>query len=273
MDILRTLGKTSAKLIANLYDQNKIIFSISDVSKITGLNYFSAGRLISELKKRRIISSLKKGKHIIIPQELGTVDKFIGNWYVAAREVVNSSQYYIAFYSAMQHWGMLTQPITEITVATPRRQSLPQGMRGKLIIIYVNKKFIWGVKEDWVSKTEKVRFSDLEKTIIDCLSYPEHCGGITEIAKGIWIVKNKIDYKKLSNYVDKYNKNVVAKRLGYILETLKIGQPLVIKKLKQYLKNRYDLFDPNLPRKNLDKNDWRLVDNIGQKAIINLIKT
>ena len=74
----RTLGKTSAKLISSLYDQNKLIFTIKDVSTITGLDYFSAGRFISELKKRKIISTLKKVKNIIIPQELETIDNLLG---------------------------------------------------------------------------------------------------------------------------------------------------------------------------------------------------
>jgi len=272
MEILKTLGKVSANLIRELYDKNKTVFNINDAQNITGKSYNETTDLLSELTKRRILSRLKAGKFLIIPQELGSIENYIGNWYIAAREVINSPDYYIAFYSAMHHWGMLTQPITKVLVATPKRQFISKEMKDKLVIIFVNKKFVWGIKEDWVTKTEKVRFSDLEKTIIDCLAYPKHCGGITEIAKGIWIVKNKIDYIKLCNYVDKYNKNAVAKRIGYVLEILGIDQPVVKKRLKKYIKDRYDLFDPTLPKRILNKNNWRLIDNVGQKAILNLVR-
>ena len=85
------------------------------------------------------------------------------------------------------------------------------------------------------------------------------------------MVKDKIDYNKLNKYVSKYNKNIVAKRLGYILEILKINQPFLSTELKKYIKNRYDLFDPTLTTKRISKNNWRLIDNVGQKQILNLI--
>lgn len=271
MENVRTLGRTSAQLISSLYDQNKIIFTINDVSRITGLDYFSAGRLISELKKRRIVSTLKKGKHIIIPQELGSIDKFIGNWYVAAREIVNSPDYYVAFYSAMKYWGMTTQPVLKIFTVTPKRQFVPQAMVGRISFIYVDKKYIWGVKEEWVTKTEKVRISDIEKTIIDALAHPEYCGGITEIAKGIWLVKEKINFSRLIEHAEKYNRNVVSKRLGYILELLGVAGENLLTELKKFVKNRYDLFDPTVKGRVTSKNNWRLLDNIGKEQILKII--
>ena len=112
----------------------------------------------------------------------------------------------------------------------------------------------------------------MEKTILDCLLHPEYCGGIIEIATGIYLVRNKINYKKLFQYVEKYNKNVVAKRLGYILEILGIGNKEISRDLRKYVKERYDLFDPHLPKKNLNKNDWRLIDNISPEQIKKIIR-
>jgi len=268
---MKTLGRVSANLITGLYDANKSIFTISDVQHILGKDYLEAIDLLSKLVRRRIIARLKAGKFLIIPQQLGSEEKYIGNWYVAGREVVNSPDYYIAFYSAMHYWGMLTQPLLKIFLATPKRQIVPKEMKEKIIFVFIKEKLIWGVKEEWVTQNERVRFSDLEKTIVDALAHPEYCGGITEIAKGIWLTKDKIDYEKLKNYANRYNKNVVAKRLGYIIETLKIEQPSMLNQLRKYIKNRYDLFDPTLTKKNINKNDWRLIDNVGQKQILDLI--
>jgi predicted transcriptional regulator of viral defense system len=272
MKSLKTLGKISANLIARLYDENKSIFKISDVQRILNKDYNEATDLLSKLVKRNIITRLKAGKFLIIPQQLGSEDKYIGNWYVAGREVVNSIDYYIAFYSAMHHWGMLTQPLVKIFIATSKRQIVPKEMKDRLIFIFVKEKLIWGVKEEWVTQNERVRFSDLEKTIVDALAHPQYCGGITEIAKGIWIVKDNIDYNKLRKYVSKYDKNVVAKRLGYIIETLNIDQPALLNQLRKYIKNRYDVLDPALRKERINKNDWRLIDNVGRNQILDLIR-
>jgi predicted transcriptional regulator of viral defense system len=158
--------------------------------------------------------------------------------------------------------------LLKIFLATPKRQVVPYEMRDKLVFVFVNEKSIWGIKEEWVTSNEKVRISDIEKTIIDALAHPEYCGGITEIAKGIWLVKEKIEYRKLQDYVKKYNKNVVAKRFGYILEIFDIKQPELINQLREYVKDRYDKFDPILSEKRIDKNEWRLIDNVGQEQIV-----
>ena len=272
MENEKTLGKISAKLIRKLYDENRPIFEINHAQRIVGKNYNATTDLLRDLVKRKIIVRLKAGKFLIIPQEMGSGENYLGNWYIAGKEIINSKKYYIAFYSAMNHWGMLTQPLIKIFIATPKRQIIPQEMIGKMIFVTVKEKSIWGIKEEWINTKEKIRISNIEKTIIDCLTFPQHCGGITEIAKGIWIVKDKLDYKILLNYVNRNNKNVVAKRLGYLLELLNIGDSDIIFELKKFVKDRYDLFDPTLSTKRMNKNSWRLIDNVGQKQIKNIIR-
>ena len=268
----KTLGKISARLINKLYDENRPIFDIAHAQQILDYSYNNTKDLLKDLVKRKVIVRLKAGKYLIIPQEIGSGVGYVGNWYIAAKEVINSPQYYIAFYSAMNYWGMLTQPLLKIFIATPKRQVVPKEMKGKMIIITVKENSIWGIKEEWIERKEKIRISDIEKTIIDCLTFPQHCGGITEIAKGIWIMKEKIDQKKLLSYVKRQKKNVVAKRLGYLLEILNIGDSDSYFELKKYVKDRYDLFDPTLSFKIINKNNWRLIDNVGQKQIKDTIR-
>lgn len=268
----KTLGHVSSHLISMLYEENKAIFKISDTQRILGKGYNETTDLLSELVKRKVTTRLKAGKFLIIPQQLGRVEQYLGNWFVAGREVANSEKYYIAFYSAMHYWGMLTQPLLKIFVATPKRQVVPYEMRDKLVFVFVNEKSIWGIKDEWITSNEKVRISDREKTIVDALTHPEYCGGITEAAKGIWLVREKIDYSKLKDYIKKHNKNVVAKRLGYILEIFDIKKPELTGQLREFVKERYDKFDPNLSEKRIDKNKWRLIDNVGREQILNLIR-
>jgi predicted transcriptional regulator of viral defense system len=268
----KTLGKISANLITHLFEEKITYFSLDDVVRINSTNIKAAKKLVFDLVKRKVIARIKRGRYIIIPQELGNIDKYIGNYYIAAREVINSSEAYVSFYSAMNYWGMLTQPLLKIFVVSPQRQRVPQALVNILEIIYTQNKHIWGINEEWVTKTDKVRISNIEKTIVDSLAYPIHSGGITEIAKGIWLVKDKIDFQRLCNYVERFNKYVVGKRLGYILEVLNILNHKTKFKLIKFINKRYDLFDPNLPKISVNKNQWHLIDNIGKEAIINLIR-
>ncbi|MBI4063691.1 MAG: hypothetical protein HY401_05245 [Elusimicrobia bacterium] len=267
----KSLGTASAPLITALYDENKTIFTIDDIVRINKVSRTTAAKLAFDLVKRSVISRLKSGKYIIIPQEAGSLERFTGNWLVAAREIANSAGYYIAFYSAMKHWGMTTQPLIKVFVATPKRQKPPKGMRDKICLVLLEKKYIWAVSEEWATKTEKVRISDLEKTLLDSLAYPQYCGGITEAAKGLWLVKEKIDFIRLLRYVKKYGKNIVAKRLGYLLEILEISKEGVLAELQKSVKNRYDLLDPAAGKTARGKNRWKLLDNIGKDQILKII--
>jgi predicted transcriptional regulator of viral defense system len=271
MNNYKTHGKVSAYLIDRLYGENRLVFTISDTQKILSMDYNRTTDLLSKLVKRKIISRLKSGKFIIVPQEAGNTEKYIGNWFIAASEIINSPDYYIGFYSAMNYWGMLTQPLYRTFIVSPKRQVVPEGLKDFMNLIFIKEKYIWGIGEQWITRTRKVRISDQEKTILDGFLYPQHCGGITELAKGIWIVKDKIDYNKLNEYVVKYNKNVIAKRLGYILETLGIKKQPLLSDLRLFVRDRYDLLDPSMPYDKIDKNSWHLTDNIGKKQILNLI--
>ena len=50
----------------------------------------------------------------------------------------------------------------------------------------------------WIDNFNKVKCSDLEKTFIDCLFMPNYAGGIVEVARAIYISKDKINFDKLS---------------------------------------------------------------------------
>ena len=69
--------------------------------------------------------------------------------------------------------------------------------------IYHNKNHFFGVKKIWVDNFHKVKCSDLEKTFIDCLFKPDYAGGVVEIAKAIYISKDKIKFKVSSADLDR----------------------------------------------------------------------
>jgi len=269
MTSMKTLGAVSANLISSLYKLNKTIFKLQDIEAITGLKENAASDLAGKLIKRNIISRLKQGKYIIIPQEIGKDSKYIGNWYVAAREIVNSPDYYISYYSAMDMHNMVTHPVTKVFVNTPKQEYKKQKIAGGVIFefIYISSKNLWGIKNFWVTKSEQVKVSDIERTIIDCLYRPQYCGGILEIAKGLWMQKQKIDFNRLFNYAVRFDRIVVIKRLGYILESLGLKDARYLNKLKSKINNKYYTLDPLLNAVETYKNLWKCIANISPQEI------
>lgn len=259
---MKTLGPVGAHLVNALYEQGRDIFTYSDINRILGKRPGANEAIIGRLVKQKIISRLKNGKYIIIPQEYGILEKYTGNKYVSAREAASSPDYYIAFYSAMEYWGMLTQPLLTTFVAVPVRRQPSKALKGGIKFVCVKKKNIWGITEETVGRQGTVRFSDREKTIIDALSRPAYSGGITEIARGMWLAGEKLNTIKLADYAEKFGKNVVCKRLGYLLEVLGMCGEDIKARLKKYASDRYDMLDPALGKKSLASNEWRLIDNV-----------
>ncbi len=266
---LRTLGPVSSNLISHLYELGKTIFTLADIREITRLQNNAARDLASKLIKRNVITRIKPGKFLIIPQEISPGTCYIGDWYVVAREIVKSPDYYISYYSAMDIHNMLTQSIMKVFVTTPAQEYRKEKRVGNTTFefIYTGKKNIWGVKNYWITRTEQVRVSDLERTIIDCLYRPQYCGGILEVAKGIWIQKEKIDYDKLFDYAQRFKKMVVVKRLGYTVESLGLQNPAYLKKLRAAINNKYYTLDPLLTTEETHRNSWRLIANISPEEM------
>jgi predicted transcriptional regulator of viral defense system len=67
--------------------------------------------------------------------------------------------------------------------------------------------------------------TDREKTIIDAASRPELSGGIIQLAQAMKSSINSVDWEKLDRYLDQWGGGVVAKRLGYLVETLSLPIP------------------------------------------------
>lgn len=272
---MKTLGPVSAHLISSLYELGKTIFTVSDVENITGLKGNFATALTSKLIKKNVIFRIKPGKYVIVPQELGEGISYIGNWYVVAREIVKSSDYYISYYSAMDIHNMLTHPITKVFITTPKRERKKHRIVGNTTFefIYTSAQYIWGIEETWVTRSEQVRVSDIERTILDCLYRPKHCGGVLEIVRGLWIQRDNIDFGRLLDYAAKFKKIVVIKRLGYILENLRLQDTEYLRKLRSRINNKYYVLDPLLSSMNTYRNSWKLIANIGPEEIRKSVAT
>jgi len=128
-------------------------------------------------------------------------------------------------------------------------------------------------RDYWITKTRKVRISDLERTVIDGLKQSEYCGGFSEVAKGFWMRRDNIDPKKLVEYALSLDIGAVYRRLGYLLELFDLESPGEIKALRQKLTPSYAILDPMLPDEGKYVARWRLRLNVGSEEIEAVVRT
>ncbi len=270
---LKTLGPQAARLIAELHERGKALFSHADVEEITSLQAKSARNFIASLVQRGVVTRLKPGLFILVPFELGRECDYLGNPYVVARELAGGADYFVSHGSAMDLHDMVTQP--QLVVYTTSAHAIrPRVVLGtEFRFVRCKPEHLFGGVEYWVTKTEKVQVSDLERTIIDGLKQSEYCGGFTEVAKGFWMRRDDIDHGKLVDYALRLDVGAVIRRLGFLLETFEVVTPRELERLRENLTATYAILDPLLPDEGKFMARWRLRLNVDFDEITSVIRT
>ncbi|MFQ5684470.1 MAG: type IV toxin-antitoxin system AbiEi family antitoxin domain-containing protein [Candidatus Binatia bacterium] len=259
---LKTLGPLAAILVTTLHERNQSLFGITDVKKITGLADASARSFVRSLVERGLVTRLKPGLFVLLPFELGKETEYMGHPWLVAKALAGGKDYYLSHGTAMEVHQMVTQPQLVVYVTAIKSLRSRSIMGAEFRFILGKKKHLFGIEDHWVTKQEKVKVSDLDRTVIDGLKQPEYCGGITEVAKGLWMQRERIDPVRLVAYATRIDIGAVIRRLGFLLELYEIGASKTTEALRDRLTNTYVPLDPVLPKEGKHLHRWRLQLNV-----------
>jgi len=264
----------SNKLLSYFNKIDKKCFNYSEVTKALPQSSESAIKeLLSDMAKRGLLMRLKKGLYYIIPYEQ-EAEFFMPDWHLIAEILVKDAEHYIGYYSALQIHNLITQPSLKEQIVVSK-QLRPSSIKIKDVsfqFIYHNENHFFGSAKIWIDSFHKVICSDLEKTLIDCLFKPDYSGGIVEVARAIYLSKDKIKFTKLFEYVDKFKSQAVVKRLGFLLEILGIETD-IIEKLQKIKTKSFVLLDTELPKTGKMTSRWSIQQNLEIETIKSAIST
>lgn len=126
---------------------------------------------------------------------------------------------------------------------------------------------MFGIAKHWVTKEQSVMISDMERTIIDSLRRPDLAGGITEIAKGLWMKRDSLNIERLIGYALRLDVGAVLRRLGYLLERNGMANETTLRPLRDKLSATYQRLDPVLPPEGSFLSRWRLRLNVSPEEL------
>jgi predicted transcriptional regulator of viral defense system len=269
----KTLGPDSAELLLRLSAGGKTIFSLGEAQAFTDKSYEAMAALLSQLVRKGWLVRLVPGKYLIVPLEAGLERIPMADRYVIAREVLAPLPYYISHYSALELHQMTTQPVNRVYATVPRRRTSRIIAGVEYRFVYASQRSFWGGEAIWATGREQVDVSDLGKTVLDCAVRPELCGGLSELAKGLWLRKDALDEGQLVAYVQRLDHKAAAKRIGFLLDTFGLGRPETIAALHALVNVRYALLDPTLPDKGPYRARWRLRINLDPEELKAIVWT
>jgi len=264
-NLYKTLGPISGKLLSVLIQNKQNIFSLKDAVKILDSNNKQVGDLLYELTNKGWLVRIQKDKYLLIPMGVSPGEPYTEHSFIIASKLIQS--YYIGYWSMLNYYGFTEQLSNTVFIATIKRKKevTISGVRYKFVNIPQYKMF--GITEIKISEVP-INVSDKEKTLVDCLDHPEYCGGIVEITKSIWNARDEIDFDKIFKYAVDIKNTVVIKRLGYILEVLRLTDKVDIDKLKNKIGSGFSLLEPLLPKKGNYVTRWNLLVNVSQDDLL-----
>ncbi len=243
----------------------KKVFTSKEAKEALGWSMTDVYSVLFRLIQKGRVVRIKRSLFCLVPP--GVKDFKTGypqNWFLIAKALAEDKPYFISHYSAVHLHGMTTEAVQTIFVSRPEQYRLPKDLRIPIQFVTVPQKKFWGIEEKWVTNEEKVSVSDLERTILDILDRPDLSGGISEIVRGLWIIKKEINMLKLVDQAKRFNSLAAAKRLGFLMEQLELGSQEVINQLHEFVKpsTSYSFLDPTAKKEGSYHNRWHLRANV-----------
>lgn len=246
-------------LLGEINRKAKGPFSINEFAGMLGMPLKRAKRLVLHWVSMGWLTRIKKGLYSTVPLEaVHPGERREDPWIVAARVF---SPCYIGGWSACEHWGFTEQIFRDVVVFSGKDiRKRRQVIQGTIYIVKgIKKSKIFGTKPIWRGQV-KVLVSDPRRTIVDLLDEPALGGGIRHIALMVkeYFSGEERNDKELFEYIKRNNNRAVYKRLGYLIETLKIDAPELLNACKINKSSGFTNLDPSLPIKGKIIRKWNL---------------
>ncbi|MCL4362275.1 hypothetical protein M1585_02220 [Candidatus Parvarchaeota archaeon] len=224
------------EIAKDLEKRDKKVFSLAELSVLTGLNPRSTSVLLNRMAKKQLIYKIERGKFSLSD-----------NPFIVASNVVYPA--YISFSSAFYVYGLLEQVIDKIYVATSMKTKNRDFNGTKVIFVKIPEKLVFGFKKIAYGGGT-IAIAEKEKAFIDSLAYTRY----VRINFLDSIIKD-MDKNLLEKYAEMTNIEAVKRRLGFLLEKNGIETNIKIKGKTVYKLN------PSIKNRGILNTKWKLYAN------------
>jgi len=245
-----------------------VVIEYPDTDKI----YLS--KVLSGMVKKGMLIKLNRNLYHIVPSS-ADANKYIPDWHLVAKYLMNGKDYYIGYYSAMQIHALITQPsLTEIVVTNLQVKPSLKKIRGIefQFVNHIQTRF-FGYKNTWINQYEKVMVSDIEKTLVDAVTRPHLCGGMIEVGKAIYETRGKIKLDTLLSYLTQNESQAAIKRYLFICDLISIDWTVHHESMLQKIGSGFSLLDTSGPDQGRKDSRFCLKINVDTETIKNSIFT
>ena len=259
----KSLGPIETNIVARLTYEKKTIVSAADLDALFKLSPEDRKQIVFRLKKKKILTPIKRGVYAFSPLEAGPQGTGIDELLIPPL-FFPKKNYYVGYSTMFNYYGFTEQLFQTVYVlnTTVRMKRIICGISYKFIRIPESR--IYGLDVIKVKDTD-VMVSSKERTLIDLLYFNQPVGGINSAVEAFkkCVVEKKCDIKKLVQYAARFSNITTRKRIGLILEDAGVAD-VVLEPLANSVK-KTSVSSFNGSRKGMLNKKWRVIVNDPQK--------
>jgi predicted transcriptional regulator of viral defense system len=183
-------------------------FTRADVERITD-NAKTADSLLTNYQKKGYIESVKRNLYVAVSMETGQA---VASRYRIASHITDGA--YISHHSAFEYYGYANQVFYELYVSGDKRFNSFEY--DDVVYRHIAPRVSIGVEE----KPDGVRVTDIERTVLDSINDFDKIAGLEELLRCLELIP-LINEEKLLEYLERYGKQFLYQKAGYVLNHLK----------------------------------------------------
>ena len=261
------VGIELVRLLANEGDRVFSIDRARELAPRAGVRDSYLGESLYHLRQSGWIVPLRRGLYALASTVPGVTPAH--EFEVAMALVAPAA---ISHWSALHYHGLTTQiPSTTFVLTThetsvPRLQGRADQSRHGCRINGVAYRFVqvrpgrfFGTEKVWVGDA-RVSITDLERTLVDGLTMPQHCGGFAGVLRAFEIAVPRLNVQRISDYALRLDA-ATGKRLGWVLEHLQLDRA-GLDRLAAVPITGYRKLNPRGPRNGRRNARWMVEENL-----------
>ncbi len=150
-----------------------------------------------------------------------TVNPVTGDIYSSRYEIAQAMfpGSYCAYHTALEYYGLTTQIFKDVQIVS-KKPVKPVSVRG---LDYAGVVMDYEDGVDNVMNCSLLRITDKERTLVDCISRIDLCGGLDELKLAVYLYTGN-DEKKLLKHLNHYNDGLLYKKAGYMFSKYKVDR-------------------------------------------------
>jgi predicted transcriptional regulator of viral defense system len=217
----KRLGEKEIEVISRLSYEKKRIVTKDDLDEFFKFDDIERNKIVYQLKKKGIFSTIKRGVYVFSPLEYGEGGVGVNEMLIPP-QFFPQKNYYIGYSTMYNYYNLTDQLFQVMYVLNTSLQRRNKKICGIIFnFLRVQESRMYGL-EKIIVEGQDVIISSLERTLVDLIYFNKPVGGIKSALEILMreLKKDRCDAKKFIRYAANFPNIKTRKRIGVLLEEM-----------------------------------------------------